>query len=156
MKRKQNDKNGFIAIISLLIIATISMIIAITMLKGGVDNAALSLYSIYYGNAKMNSSICVEDTLYRIRLESQFTRDLNYNLGQNQGCTTDIQWYTPQSTGPGTIETLVDLTVTGTSGNFTRSFLYSLRIKTHDVNRLDGTTDYMNNIDIISIEEVSS
>lgn len=156
MLNKKTDNKGFIAIVSILIIATISMIIAISLLQSGVDNASLSMYSIHYENAKMNSNICVEDTLYRIRLESQFTRNLDYELGENQGCTTDIQWYAPQPAGTGTLETLVDLTVAGTSKNFTRTFKYSLRIKTHDVNHLDGSRQYINNVNIISIEEITT
>ena len=74
---KNKRKKGFIAILSLLIIATISMIISMSLLKDGVDNAALSLYSIYYENAKMNSVICLEDTLLRIKLEDQFNKNLD-------------------------------------------------------------------------------
>ena len=153
---KHKGKKGFIAILSLLIVATISMIISMSLLKDGVDNASLSLYSIYYENAKINSVICLEDTLLRIKLEDQFNKNLDYVFSEGQGCNTSMQWYTPQQTGPGTVETLVDLTVTGTSQNFTRSFIYDLMIRKHDVNYLDGSIEYVNNINIISIEEITT
>ena len=104
----------------------------------------------------MNSIICLEDTLLRIKQEYQFNTDLDYTIESGQGCTTDITWYTPQAGAPGTTETLVDLTVTGTTNNFTRTFDYQLKIKKHDVNKLDATVEYINDINIISFEEVAS
>lgn len=156
MAKAKSDNKGFIAILSLLIIATISMVIAMSLLKDGVDNASLSLSSIYYENAKLNASICLEDTLIRMKQEEQFTRNLNYILDTGQSCSTVIQWYTPTQTGTGRQETLVDLVVTGTSGNFTREFEYSLKVERVDVNYTSGELDYTNNIDIISIEEITS
>lgn len=154
--KKTRHNKGFIAILSLLIIATISMIIAMTLLKDGVDNASLSLRSIYYENAKLNSIICLEDSLIRIKMEERFNRNLNYTIETGQGCSSIIQWYTPQQTGPGREETLVNLEVSGTSSNFTRTFEYELKVKRVDVNHTDGTLEYANEIDIISIEEISS
>ena len=156
MVKKNHDNKGFIAILSLLIITTISMITAMTLLKDGVDNASLSLSSIFYENAKLNSTICVEDTLIRIKQEQQFIRNLNYTLDAGQSCSTIIQWYTPQQTAPDRWETLVDLEVTGTSSGFSRSFDYALKVERIDVNHTDGTLEYINNIDIISIEEINS
>lgn len=155
LKSKEHNK-GFVAILSLLIIATISMIIAMTLLKDGVDNASLSLSSIHYENAKFNSTICLEDTLVRIKLEEQFNRNLDYALETGQSCSTIIQWFTPQEITPGRWETLVSLEVGGTSGNFVRTFDYSLKVKRIDVNHTDGSLEYINNIDIISIEELTS
>jgi len=155
MAKNQNNK-GFIAILSLLIIATISMIIAMTLLKDGVDYASLSLSSIYYENAKLNSTVCLEDSLIRMKQEEQFGQNLNYTLEIGQSCSTIIQWYTPQEVETGRWETLADLEVSGTSGNFTRSFNYALKVKRIDVNDTDGNLNYINNIDIISIEESTS
>lgn len=155
MNHVQKNK-GFIAILSLLIIATISMIIAMSLLKEGVDNASLSLSSIYYENAKLNSTICLEDTLMRMKQEEQFSSNLNYTLDTGQSCSTIIQWYTPQEVTTGRWETLVDLEVTGTSSNFTRSFNYELKVNRIDVNHTDGSLDYINNIEMISIEEIAS
>ncbi|MBU1015699.1 hypothetical protein KJ657_01275 [Patescibacteria group bacterium] len=146
---------GFIAILSLLIITTISMIIAITLLKDGVDNAALSLSSIYYENAKLNSIICLEDSLIRIKKEEQFNQNLDYTIGAGQSCSSTIQWYPTQQTGTGRWEALVDLEVGGGSSNFTRTFDYQLKVKKITVNNTDGTIEYVNEIDIISIEEIS-
>lgn len=156
MVKKSFKNKGFIAILSLLIITTISMVIAMSLLKEGVDNASLSLSSIYYENAKLNSTICVEDTLIRMKQEEQFNKNLNYTLGNGQSCSTIMQWYTPQEVGTGRWETLVDLEVSGTSGNFTRTFNYALKVKRIDVNDTDGNLNYVNNIDIISIEEITS
>jgi len=156
MKKSKPKPQGFIAIISLLIISTVSMIIAMSILKDGVDNAALSLSSIYYENARINASICAEDILLRIKKEDQFSSNLNYTIDLNQNCTTTIQWYTPQQVSPGITEMLADLTVTGTSNNFVRTFNYGLKIDKYDVNYLDGSQQYTNIIDILTLEEVSS
>jgi len=146
---------GFIAIISLLIIATISMTIAMAILKDGVDNASLSLSSIYYENARINAEVCLEDILLRIKMADQFSANLNYNLESGQNCSTTIQWYTPQQVATGTVEVLADLTVTGTSNNFVRSFRYGLKIDKHDVNFLDGSVQHTNVIDITSLDEIN-
>jgi len=153
MINKKNKSQGFIAIVSLLIIATISMIFAMSMLKGGVDNASLSLSSIYYENSRVNANVCLEDTLLRLKQEEQFNRNLDYTITDEDLCSTIIVWYTPQEIAPGVVETLVDLEVTGISGNFSRTFSYGLKITRYDVHYTDGTLDYMNTIDIISTEE---
>lgn len=127
-----------------------------TLLKDGIDNASLSLQSIHYENAKLNSTICLEDNLIRIKMEEQFNSNLNYTIEEGQSCSSIIQWYTSQQTEPGVQETLVDLEVNGISNNFTRTFNYALKIKRFDVNHVDGTLEYINEIDIISIEELTS
>ncbi|MBU0577989.1 hypothetical protein KJ742_06590 [Patescibacteria group bacterium] len=156
MRNIRKTKKGFIAIISLLIITTISMIFAMSMLKDGVDNASLSLSSIYYENARINATTCLEDTLYRIKQEEIFNEDLDYTITDEDSCTTTITWYDPQQTAPGIVERLADLEVIGVSNNFTRTFSYGLKVSRFDVNYSDGSLDYMNNIDIISIEELTS
>ena len=159
-KLMDNNKNkkpeGFIAIISLLIIATISIIFAMAMLKSGVDNASLSLSSIYYENARINMNICLEDTLYRIKQEQEFSDNLNYVISDKDSCLTTIEWFEPQQVAPGIVETLADLEITGISGNFTRTYNYGLKVSRYDVNHSDGTLEYMNNIDIVSIEEITT
>jgi len=154
MNKRQNKNKGFIAIISLLIIATISIIIAMTILREGVDNASLSLSSIYYENARINANICLEDTLLRIKHEETCIRNLNYSIDENEGCTTTIQWQTPQSAGTGITEATAQLSVTGTAQGFTRTFNYDLLIRKFDVNHPDGSVDYTNVITINSIEEI--
>lgn len=150
--RKNNE--GFIAIISLLIIATVSMLVAMTILGDGVNNASLSLYSIYYENARINNSICLEDTLMRIKGENQFSQNLNYAINDEESCTTVISWGSSTEIEPGVFETPVDLQITGTAFNFSRTYDYDLLIRRYDVNNLDGTVDYTNTININSIEEV--
>lgn len=132
------------------------MIIAVSLLKDGVDNAVLSLQSIYYENAKLNATICLEDTLLRMKKEEEYTREVSYQISENQSCNTELTWYTPQQTGVGTVETLVDLKVTGISKNFSRSFNYEAKVKKFDINDVDGSLNYTNNIDIISIEEINT
>ena len=156
MSKRNKKTKGFIAIASLLIIATISIILATQILKDGVDNASLSLSSIYYEDARINASICLEDTLMRIKREDQFNENLNYTISSDESCSTTIQWGTPQQISTGLTETLVDLSVTGTAQDFSRTFDYELKIKKHDVNYTDGSLDYTNNINIISIEEITN
>lgn len=153
MQKTNTKPKGFIAIISLLIITTISMIFAMSMLKDGVNNATLSLNSIFYENARINATICLEDVLYRIKQEAEFPRNLNYTVSSEDSCETSITWFTPQQVATGIVETLANLEVTGISNSFNRTFLYELRITKYDVNYSDGTLEYMNDIDIISIEE---
>lgn len=156
MVKKIRNTKGFIAILSLLIITTISMIIAMTLLKDGVDNASLSLTSIAYENSRLNAVICFEDTLIRMKMEEKFDEVINYDLGEGQSCTGTITWYTTQEVGTGRWETLADLEVSGTDGNFTRTYEYSLKVRKTAVNHTNGTVEYMNSIDILSIEELSS
>jgi hypothetical protein len=132
------------------------MTIAMSILKDGVDNASLSLSSIYYENSRINAEICLEDILLRIKGVDQFATNLNYNLGTGQSCSTTIQWYTPQQVAPGIMQVLADLTVTGTSNNFVRKFSYGLKIDKHDVNYLDGSMKHTNVIDITDLDEINS
>lgn len=154
--RIQTKKKGFIAILSLLIITTVSMIMALGLLKEGMDNASLSISSIYYANAKLNATVCLEDSLLRIKQENQFNRSLHYNIAAGHSCSSSIQWFPPQQTAPGRQESLATLTVSGTSETFTRTFDYGLKVKRVDITHTDGTLTYMNNLDIISITERTS
>lgn len=156
MKNKSNKPKGFIAIVSLLIVATIAMIFSMLMLHDGVANANLSLNSIYYEDARINMTTCLEDVLYRIRQEEQFSQNLNYTISENNSCTSSITWYNEQNVGPGHTQRLADLDVTGVSNGFTRSFRYSLKVEKFDVNHSDGSVDYMKTIDFVSITEITS
>lgn len=156
IKYFQRQNKGFIAIVSLLIIATISIIIAMTILKEGVDNASLSLSSIYYEDARINANICLEDTLMRIKYEDEFTRNLNYSIDEGEGCTTTIQWQAPQVIRQGITETIAELSVSGTAHGFIRTFDYELKIRKFDVNHTDETIEYSNIITITSIEEIKN
>ncbi len=153
MIKQKNKPKGFIAIISILIITTISMIFAMSILKSGINNATLSIDSIYYENARINVNICLEDTLYRIKQEEEFSQNLNYTISDEDSCSTTIEWYEPQLVDTGRTDTLVYLEITGISGNFTRTYDYGLKVSRYDVNYSDGTLEYMNNISINYIEE---
>ena len=153
MQKTNTKAKGFIAIVSLLIITTISMIFAMSMLQDGVNNASLSLNSIFYENARINATICLEDVLYRIKQEEEFISNLDYTITSEDSCETSISCLTHQQVATGIVETLAILEVTGTSNSFERTFEYNLRITKYDVNHSDGTLEYMNVIDIVSIDE---
>lgn len=155
MKHIQKQKpQGFIAIVSLLIVTTIAMFFAMGMLMDGVTNASLSLSSIYYEDSRINMNICLEDVLYRIKQEEAFSLDLNYNISDDNSCSTTITWFESTPVAQGIVERLATLDVTGTSHNFSRTFRYELRVARFDVNYSDGSLDYLNNIDFISITEL--
>ncbi len=156
MKTQKNKPQGFVAIVSLLIVATVSMMFAMGMLLDGVDNASLSTGSINYENARINATTCAEDALVRMRQELQFTRNLNYTISENNACTSSITWYAENPVSLGLVERLVDLNVTGVSNGFSRSFLYQMKMKRFDVNNTDGSLDYLNTVEFISIDEQTS
>ncbi|MBI5421668.1 hypothetical protein HZA44_00855 [Candidatus Peregrinibacteria bacterium] len=147
---------GFIAILSLLIVATVTMFFAIAMLMDGVSNAALSLNSIYTEDARINVHTCIEDVLYRLRLEQQFNQNLNYTISEGNTCSTTMTWFAPSQVAPGTVERLVNVDVVGTSHNFTRHFRYDLRVTRYTVNNPDGTYGYTNTVDYIAVSELAS
>lgn len=156
MKKNHKKSEGFVAILSLLIIATVAIAFAISILGDGLSNAALSLNSIYYENARMNAVTCAEDVLLRIKNESQFNQNLNYNISGSNLCSASIVWHGATQIKTGLSERLVDLDVTGISNGFSRKFRYSLRVAKFDVNHSDGSLTYMNDIDFISITELTS
>jgi hypothetical protein len=153
--RTHEKPKGFIAIVTLLIVAGVAMAFAISMLMDGLGNATLSVSSIKYENARINAMTCVEDALLRIRKEETFLRDLDYSIGPDSGCETEIQWFEENPVAPGVTERLVNLDVTGTSNEFERSFRYELRVKKFVVNHTDGTQQAMNAIEFISITETT-
>jgi hypothetical protein len=153
MNNFNKKPKGIIAIVSLLIIATIAMLFAVSMLMDGVKNASLSNGSISYENARINATACAEDVFMRIMKEAQFTRNLNYTFSPNNTCSTVITWFTETSVKTGLTQRLVNLDVTGVSAGFTRVFHYGLKVLKFDVNHLDGTLTHMNTINFISITE---
>lgn len=132
------------------------MFFAIGMLMDGVNNASLSLSSIYYENARANAVTCLEDVLLRIRREEKFQRNLDYIIYEDNSCTSSIEWFAPQQIAPGIVERLVNLEVTGLSHGFTRHFNYELKLARHNVNYADGSFEYYNVIDVISETEMAS
>jgi len=156
MKNQKNKPKGFIAIVSLLIVATISMLFAMSMLLDGVDNAALSTGSINYEDARINATTCLEDVLVRMKEELQFSRNLNYTISEGDTCTTNITWYAENQIATGITERLVDLSVTGVSNGYSRTFNYNMKVKKFDVHDTDGSLNYMNTIEFISIDEVTT
>ena len=147
---------GFIAILSLLIVATVTMFFALSILMDGVSNATLSLNSIYYEDARINVHSCIEDTLYRLRQERQFNRNLSYTIAPYNTCSTVMTWFAPHVISPQASERLVNVLVTGGSHNFIRKFLYELRVTRYTVNHPDGTYNYLNAVDYIAVTEQSS
>ncbi|QQR83182.1 hypothetical protein IPJ72_05250 [Candidatus Peregrinibacteria bacterium] len=155
MQKKTHRPQGFIAIVSLLIVTTVAMFFAMGMLLDGVNNASLSLNSIYYENARLNVSTCFEDVMWRLKQEYQFPGNLNYQIGPDDTCTSTMQWFSPQQIAPGIQERLATLDIHGVSNGFNRTFQYQLRIETYDVNfaNYSGVNHY-NTIDILSINEL--
>ncbi len=147
---------GFIAIVSLLIITTIAMLFAMSMLQEGVNNALLSLNSIFYEDSRINAISCAEDVLLRIRQEEQFAQNLNYTLSSGNSCSTSIQWFPSQPVSQGITTRLATLDVTGVSNGFTRTFRYGLKIYRFDVNHSDSTLTYMNTIRVDSLQELGT
>ena len=139
---------------SLLIVTTIAMFFAMNMLLDGVNNASLSLSSIYYEDARINMNTCLEDVLLRIKQEEVFSRNLSYQITDDDSCSTTIEWFDSILISPGISERLANLEVTGISYGFTRTFRYELRIARHDINYSDGSLEYLNNIDFILISEL--
>ena len=137
-----------------MIVASVSLIISMTILNQGIDNSALSLSSISYERSRVNATVCLEDTLYRIKNEEKFSSGLNYTIEENEECSSTINWGTPNTSNPGMVITPVDLTVTGTSNNFVRTFDYDLIVKRVDVNYATGELEYLNIINIINTEEI--
>lgn len=152
----QKKPQGFIAILSLLIIATVSMFFALSMLMDGVSNAALSLNSLYYEDARINAHTCIEDVLYRLRREEQFNRNLDYTVEDQNSCTTTMTWFSPNQVAPGIVERLVNVNVVGVSHNFVRRYRYELRVKRYDVHHPDGTLTHMNTVDYIAVTELTT
>jgi hypothetical protein len=153
MAIKSSDQRGFIAILSLLIVASVSMFFALSMLMDGVNNASLSLSSIYYEDARINSHSCIEDTLYRLKLEQQFDRNLDYTISEANTCSTEMTWFASHVISPQVTERLVNVLVTGKSHDFIRKYLYELRVTRYIVNSPDGTYGYTNTIDYIAVNE---
>lgn len=156
IKKNLKNKNGFIAIVSLLIVTTVSMSFALRILFDGINNSSLSLNSIYYEDARINAITCYEDALVRIKREEVFDENVLYLISEDNSCSTSLSWDDPVQTAPSVLSRNLTLDSTGISNNFTRHFQYKLRIDRHDVNNTDGTLNYYNVIEIISEEEVFS
>lgn len=155
MKNNLRKKpQGFIAIVSMLIVATVAMFIAIGMLLDGVSNASLSLSSISYENARININVCLQDALIKMKQEEVYGDPISYDLMDGNSCSTAIQWFAPQQVAQGIVERLANLDVTGVSNGFTRTFRYELRVERYDVNHSDESFEYMNTIDFVSITEL--
>jgi len=156
MSFKRPKQKGFIALLSLLIVSTVSMFFALSILMDGVANAALSLNSLYYEDARINVHTCIEDVLMRLKLEQQFNRNLNYAIAPDNTCSTVMTWFAPHQVSAGVTERLVNVLVTGVSHNFTRNFLYELRQTRYDVHLSDGSLKFMNSLDYIAVTEQGS
>jgi len=156
MNKNNSKPKGFIAIVSLLIIATISMFFAMRILMDGVNNASLSANSLNYENTRINATTCIEDALIRIKKQSQFNTNFNYTISEGNTCSATLTWFNEIPVSLGVVSRLVNLDVTGVNGNFTRTFRYEMKVTRYDVNHLDGTLEYMNTITFNSITEITS
>ena len=150
---KKDKPKGFIAIASLLIVTTVSMFFAISMLKDGISNASLSLDSIFYENARANANSCLEDVLLRIKQEEEFDSGVAYAFSDQDSCLATLTWFAPFEVRFGTTERMLQIDVAGISNGFIRNFHYEASVAKYDVNYSNGNIEHMNVIDFISIDE---
>lgn len=150
---KKRKPEGFIAIASLLIVATVSFFFAISMLKDGISNSSLSLNSIFYENARANANNCLEDVLLRIKHEEEFNSGVSYVFSDQDSCLATLTWFAPFEVRFGTTERMLEIDVAGISNGFIRNFHYEARVARYDVNYSNGIVEHMNTIDFISIDE---
>lgn len=130
------------------------MFFAMSMLMSGVNNASLSLHSIYYEDARINVVTCLEDMFYRIKKEEQFAGSLDYEISEDNTCSAEITWQAETPIKTGLTERLAGISIIGISHSFVREFEYNIRVGKYDVNHTDGSLEHMNTIDITSEEEV--
>ena len=156
MTNDQKKPKGFIAIVSMLIIAGVALFFSMRMLLDGVENANLSLSSIYYEKARFNANACLQDTLLRLTQENQFSRNLNYHFSSSDTCTTALTWGGSQSLTNGQLQRTVTLVVTGTSSTFQRKFQYGLRVTRQTINHVSGPVTYINNVHVDSLTELTT
>lgn len=79
-------KNGFIALISVLVVGAVGVTITLSLLLLGVDNSRTSFAVEQLNQAKALTNACAEEALQQIRDSTPFTGTGNFTLGQGS-CT---------------------------------------------------------------------
>lgn len=105
-----HQSGGYIALISILIVGTATMAIALTLLTTGTDAQRSNLITQQSIQARQQAHGCAEEALQKIRESTSFVGNDTIILGVGN-CT-----YTVASTGANTRT----ITTTGTVGNVVR------------------------------------
>jgi len=88
LKNKSNNmqsffrQNGYIALISVLIIGAMALSVGLSLLTIGISNTQTALVRQQLEQSKALSSACAEKALYQIRADNNYSGTLNFNLGQ--------------------------------------------------------------------------
>lgn len=77
-----NMNKGFITLISVLIVGSVGMAIAISLLLLGLDSSRTSFAIEQSNQAKMLANACAEEALEQIRDSTSYTGNGNLSLGQ--------------------------------------------------------------------------
>ena len=88
-KSQQQSENGFIVLITVLVIGAVSMAIAVSVLWLGVGDSRSSFALEQSNQAKALANACAEEGLQQIRDSTPFTGTGNLTLGQGT-CTYTV------------------------------------------------------------------
>lgn len=122
-EHRSRFEDGYIALISIIIIGAATMAVAITLLTTGTDAQRSVLVSQQAGQARQLSNACVEEALQKIHDLTSFTGSGSVTLGTGS-CT-----YTVASTGASTRT----IATTGTVGGVVRKAMVYVTINTSNI-----------------------
>lgn len=110
MRRLTNNSEGYVALITVLIVGAVATAVSLTLLLTGTDSQRATLVSQQSMQARQLANACAEEALQQIHDSTSFTGTNNLSLGQGT-CS-----YTVTNTG-GSNRTIA---TTGTVGTTTR------------------------------------
>jgi len=123
MSMKKELQDGYIALISIMIIGTAIMAIALTLLMTGTDAQRSALVSQQTIQARQISNACVEEALQKIHDTTSFAGSGMLTVGMGS-CT-----YTVASTGVNTRT----ISANGTAGGVVRKAMVYVTINTSNI-----------------------
>jgi len=84
-----NKKNGYITLISVLVVGVVTLAISISLLSSGVNSTKIAITNVKSKQVKALLNVCAEESLYEIRQNSSFVgqNTLSQGLGT---CTYDV------------------------------------------------------------------
>jgi hypothetical protein len=106
---KLKPKEGYVTLISVLIVSAVGLAIAISVLLLGINSTKTSLVIEQSDEARVLANTCVDEALERIRRNSAYTGTVTLNLG-NGSCSYIVQdtgGTSRQIDSTGTIGTIV-------------------------------------------------
>lgn len=103
--RVQTTSDGFVALMTVLIIGSISLAIALWLLVAGTDSQRWNLVQQHAADARQTANTCAEEALQQINDSTSYNGSEVMNFG-SVSCT-----YTVINTGPTTKE--IDVTTSG-------------------------------------------